>query len=138
MGLDVELLENSFAAVAPQGDELVETFYRNLFADFPGVKPLFGEADMGEQKKKLLAALKLTVANLRRPETLTSVLENLGSRHVDYGALEEHYPAVGQTLLKSLKEVAGDLWTDGLNDAWAEAYGEITKIMLAGAVQPTG
>ncbi|MCA9218051.1 MAG: hypothetical protein KDB27_33500 [Planctomycetales bacterium] len=138
MGLKVDLLEQSFAAVAPQGDKLTATFYRNLFNDFPEVKPLFANVDMTEQPKKLLASLKLAVDNLRKPEVLVPALENLGLRHVDYGTHEDHYPAVGQTLLKSLAEVAGDLWTEELNDAWAEAYGEITKIMLAGAAQPTG
>ena len=105
MGLKVQLLEESFAVVAPQGEELTDVFYRNLFADFPAVKPLFANVEMGEQRKKLLAALKLTVENLRKPENLVPALENLGLRHVDYGAREEHYPAVGQTLLKSLSEV---------------------------------
>ncbi len=136
MGLQVELLEESFAAISPQGDELTESFYRNLFSDFPEVKPLFAEVDMAEQKKKLLASLKLTIDNLRRPEVLAPALENLGLRHADYGAVEEHYPAVGQTLLKSLGEVAGEAWTEELNDAWAEAYSEITGTMLAGAAQP--
>ncbi len=138
MELKIELLEQSFAAVAPHGDKLTEVFYRNLFTDFPGVKPLFSNVDMAEQKKKLLTSLKLTVENLRRPEILGAALEKLGMRHIGYGALEEHYPAVGQTLLKSLGEVAGDLWTDELNDAWAAAYGEIAETMLAGAAQPTG
>ncbi len=137
MSLKVNLLEESFAAVAPHGDKLTASFYHNLFADFPGVKPLFTEVDLAEQQKKLLASLKLVVENLRRPEVLKPALENLGLRHIDYGAVEEHYPAVGQTLLKSLGEVAGVAWTEELNDAWAEAYGVIAETMLAGAVQPT-
>ena len=108
MGLNVDLLEGSFAAVAPQGDRLVEVFYRNLFEDYPSVVTLFEQVEMADQKKKLLASLKLVVDNLRRPETLQSALKEMGARHLDYGALEAHYPAVGATLLKSLAEVAGD------------------------------
>ncbi len=136
MALKVELLEQSFTAVAPKGDKLVDAFYRNLFADFPQVKPLFEQVEMTDQKKKLLASLKLVVDNLRRPEALVPALESLGSRHVDYGAQEAHYPAVGQTLLKSLSEIAGPIWTAELDNAWAEAYGEIAKIMIAGAAVP--
>ena len=134
MGLNVELLEQSFAAVAPKSDELVETFYRNLFADYPAVMPLFENVEMAEQKKKLLASLKLVVENLRRPETLVPALEQLGSRHTGYGAQEEHYPAVGATLLKSLAETAGDAWNEELNQAWAEAYDAIRTHMLNGAL----
>lgn len=134
MGLQIELLEQSFAAVAPQADRLVSVFYQHLFEDYPAVKSLFDQADMAEQKKKLFASLKLVVENLRRPEVLGPALEQMGARHVDYGAQEAHYPAVGATLLKSLAEVAGDAWTDEMNDAWTEAYGEISKIMLSGAL----
>jgi len=136
MGLNVELLEKSFELVAPQGEALVETFYQHLFEDYPEVKPLFADADMKQQQQKLLASLKLVVENLRRPEDLTTALERLGLRHLDYGATEDHYPAVGATLLKSLAEVAGDAWNDELNEAWSEAYGAISSIMLAGAAAP--
>lgn len=137
MSLNVELLETSFAALAPQGDHLTEVFYDHLFNDYPAVQPLFAGVDMHEQPKKLLASLKLVVENLRRPEVLQPALEQLGLRHVDYGALEAHYPAVGQTLIKSMREVAGDLWNDDLQEAWVEAYGEVASIMLAGAAEAT-
>lgn len=133
MSLNVELLEQSFAAVAPRGDELVETFYRHLFADYPEVKPLFEGTEPSEQQKKLLASLKLVVDNLRKPDVLVSALENLGGRHLEYGAEEAHYPAVGATLLKSLAEIAGELWSPELNQAWADAYGAISEHMLNGA-----
>lgn len=137
MSLNIELLEQSFASVAPKGDELVDTFYRHLFSNFPQVKPLFEHVELAEQKRKLLASLKLVVENLQRPETLTSVLEKLGARHVLYGAKKEHYPAVGETLLKSLSEVAGDAWTDEYEEAWSAAYEDISKSMIAGASIPT-
>ena len=97
MALNVTLLESSFAAIAPRGHQLTEVFYRNLFADYPAVISLFSGVDMGEQRKKLLASLKLAVENLRRPAVLVPALEAMGARHVDYGAREEHYPAVGAT-----------------------------------------
>ena len=133
MALNVALLESSFAAVAPRGQDLTEVFYRNLFADYPAVIPLFSGVDLAEQKKKLLYSLMLTIENLRRPEVLVPALEAMGSRHVDYGAREEHYPAVGATLLKSLAEIAGPAWNDELARAWADAYGAISEHMLHGA-----
>jgi len=136
MTLEIDVLERSFAAVAPRGDELAELFYRNLFTDYPEVQSLFENADMAEQKKKLLASLKLVVENLRRPDVLKPALEQMGARHLEYGAEEAHYPAVGATLLKSLAEIAGDLWTDELSDAWEQAYGAVSEIMLEGAATP--
>lgn len=136
MRINIELLEISFAAVAPAGDELTEVFYDHLLRDFPKVQPMFANSDMASQRKKLLASLKLVVENLRRPEALVPALENLGLRHLDSGTREEHYPAVGQTLLKSLAQIAGPGWTTELNDAWADAYDEVASIMLQSAAQP--
>lgn len=137
MTLQVELLESSFAAVAPRGEDLVNQFYQNLFADYPQVRPLFGTVDLPDQKRKLLASLKLVVDNLRRPEALVPALEQLGARHVDYGAREEHYPAVGATLLKSLSQIAGEAWTPDVERAWTDAYAVVTEHMLNGAAATT-
>ena len=136
MSLNVELLEQSFAAIRPQGERLADNFYRRLFTDFPQVRPLFRHVSMPDQKRKLLASLQLVVENLRRPEALVHALEALGARHVYYGTREEHFPAVGQTLLRSLAEIAGPLWNPEYELAWAEAYGEISRIMLAAAFMP--
>ena len=135
MSLNVELLEQSFAAVAPKGEQLVDTFYRRLFNDYPSVKPMFEKVEMSRQKLMLLASLKLVVDNLRKPDVLVEALEKMGSRHVGYGSLPDHYPAVGATLLASLEEVAGDLWSADLEKAWADAYGVVSETMLAGAAK---
>ena len=41
LGLNVDLLEETFAALAPQGEALVHRFYKELFIRFPNVKPMF-------------------------------------------------------------------------------------------------
>ena len=138
MGLNVELLEQSFKLVAPKGEALVARFYERLFQKYPTVKPLFKHASMAEQKKKLLASLVLVIQNLRRPDKLTEVLQTLGARHVDYGAQPAHYEAVGENLLAVLAEFAGPSWTPAVKQAWTEAYGAITTIMLQGAARHHG
>ena len=133
MALNVELLESSFQLVAPKGEELVSRFYERLFKKYPAVKPLFKKTSIKEQKKKLLASLVLVIQNIRRPEKLTPVLQDMGARHVGYGVQPAHYDAVGENLLAVLGEVAGSAWTPQVKQAWTEAYGAIKTIMLAGA-----
>jgi len=128
--LDVETLETSFALIAPQAERLVERFYEELFAAYPAVQPLFANADMTTQQGKLLASLKLVIANLRKPGTLLPALQELGRRHEGYGAQAEHYPAVAATLLTVMAEVAGEHWTTQVRDAWANALGVIAEAML--------
>jgi hemoglobin-like flavoprotein len=133
MTLQIDLLEESFALVVPRAQELADTFYERLFADYPDIKPLFRHTNLREQKRMLLASLVLIVNNLRKPDVLTPILEELGMRHVNYGVRDEHYPAVGRTLLKSLETVAGHAWNASLEAAWSEAFEEISRRMLHGA-----
>ncbi|MEM6254062.1 MAG: globin family protein [Cyanobacteria bacterium P01_D01_bin.156] len=133
MSLNVELLEQSFELVKPKADEFVGSFYNNLFTDYPAAKPLFEHSDMGKQQQMLKGALVMVIENLRKPEALSKALKGLGARHVKYGALPEHYPLVGNSLLKTLEQYAGSAWTSELKEAWTGAYGAITELMLEGA-----
>ena len=133
MHLNIDALEASFDQVAPQGDELVELFYERLFAVAPAVRPLFAGTDFRRQKGMLLAALVLLRKSLRYLDAVTPTLRHLGSRHVRYGALPEHYPVVGQALIASMAEIAGDAWTLEYELAWTEAYAVVSGAMLDGA-----
>ena len=133
MSLQVELLEESFEAVKPQANEFANSFYHNLFATYPEAQPLFATTKMAEQKKKLLASLVLVVENLKNPDVLSGSLKGLGARHVKYGALPEHYPLVGNSLLMTFEQYLKEKWTPEVKQAWVDAYGAITEIMLDGA-----
>ena len=135
MGLDIALLEKSFQAVAPKGEQLAVRFYERLFQKYPAVRPLFAKANIKRQQKKLLSALVLVIGNLRKPDKLKPVLLDLGAKHVGYGAEPAHYVAVGENLLAVLEEFAGPSWTNEVRQAWVEAYDLIKQIMLEGAEQ---
>jgi hemoglobin-like flavoprotein len=136
MTLEIELLESSFQAIAPQGEAFVTAFYERLFTSFPQTRAFFASTDMKEQRKKLLGALALVIQNLRKPEVLTSALKGLGQRHVAYGVRPEHYPIVGAILLETFADLLEERWTPAYHAAWAEAYEAVCTIMLEGADVP--
>jgi hemoglobin-like flavoprotein len=136
MSLNVELLESSFSQIKDRETEFTEYFYTNLLNDYPEIKPLFNNIHMAEQQKKLFQSLVLTVDNLSKPEVLTSALQGLGTRHVKYGVLPEHYPMVGSSLLKTFAICLKEAWTPNIEQSWIEAYGAITQLMLDGAEYP--
>ncbi len=138
MALDVEKLEESFDLVAPQGDELMRAFYDKLFEAAPDVRPLFVDVDMDRQRQALLNMLLVVRESLRDLEDIVPDLEELGARHVEYGAKPEHYPYVGQALIGAMQQVAGDAWNPEYTDAWQEAYGVVQGVMLQGAGAPAG
>jgi hemoglobin-like flavoprotein len=131
--LDVDALETSFDLVAPRGDELLDTFYTRLFAAAPSVEPLFAGTDLPEQKKMLLATLVLLRRSLRDLGAIVPKLRELGRKRVAYGAKPEHYPVVGEVLIASMAEVAGDAWRPEHQRAWSRAIDVVAGAMLEGA-----
>ncbi|MCH7652915.1 MAG: flavohemoprotein [Chloroflexi bacterium] len=129
--MKVELLEQSFAKVTPRGDEFVESFYNRLFDMYPEAKAMFAKTDMKIQKKKLLESLVLVVNNLRKPDVLGPALANLGKRHKELGAEQEHYAMVGEALLGTFEEYLEDDWTPELESAWTDAYAAVVAGMTA-------
>lgn len=132
---EIKLVEDSFAALAPQGAQLATRFYERLFEQYPAAAPLFDGVSLAGQEKKLLASLVLLVQNLHKPEVLKDYLMGLGARHVHYGVTEKHYPMVTETLLAVMEEFAGDLWTPDVQQAWENTLNTVVTIMLD-AYQP--
>lgn len=135
MAIEVETLEESFDLVAPQGDELIRTFYDRLFETAPAVKPLFEKVDMERQRQALLNMLLVLRESLHDLDDIVPDLEDLGERHVEYGAESAHYPVVGEVLIGAMAEVAGDRWKPEYTAAWQEAYGVVQNVMLSGAAK---
>jgi len=133
MPLDLEALETSFDLVAPRGDELMDTFYGRLLTAAPVVRPLFAGTDLRRQKAMLLGTLVLLRKSLRDLDALVPKLRELGARHVAYGAEPEHYPVVGQVLIGSMADIAGDEWRPEYGRAWAAAFDLVAGAMLDGA-----
>ena len=133
MPLDIDALETSFDLIAPRGDELTDIFYTRLFAAAPSVEPLFAGTDLRRQKAMLLATLVLLRKSLRDLGAIVPKLHELGARHLAYGAAPEHYPVVGEALIASMAEVAGDAWRVEYAQAWATAFAVVAGAMLEGA-----
>ena len=69
------LVQDSFGLVAPIASTAAALFYQRLFEIDPTLRPMF-KGDIGEQGKKLMQALALTVKSLDRPEALMPVLQD--------------------------------------------------------------
>jgi len=128
--IDIELLETSLELVKARAGDFLESFYQNLFTDYPLTQTLFEHSDMKKQKIMLLNLLAFTVSNLRSPERLDETLRNLGDRHVGYGAIAEYYDFFGQSLLKTFAQYLGPQWTPETQRAWQQAYEAIYTRML--------
>ena len=128
----INLVQESFAKVAPISEQAATLFYDRLFEVAPAVKVMF-PADMTEQRKKLMATLAVVVNGLSNLESVLPAASALAKRHVNYGARPEHYPVVGGALLWTLEKGLGEAWTVDVADAWTAAYGTLSGYMISEA-----
>jgi hemoglobin-like flavoprotein len=128
----VNLVQQSFAKVAPISEQAAVLFYNRLFEIAPSVKSMF-PTDMTEQRKKLMATLAVVVGGLSNLQSILPAASALASRHVSYGAKPEHYPVVGSALLWTLEKGLGEAWTPEVADAWTAAYGTLSGFMISEA-----
>jgi nitric oxide dioxygenase len=128
----VELVQQSFAKVAPISEQAAVLFYNRLFEVAPSVKAMF-PADMTEQRKKLMATLAIVVNGLGHLESVLPAASALAKRHVSYGARSEHYSVVGGALLWTLEKGLGKAWTPETAAAWTAAYTTLSGYMISEA-----
>lgn len=129
----ITLIKQSWEKVIPIADFASGLFYERLFESSPHLRPLFKNADMQAQRKKLVKAINMVVISLERIDTLLPTLRDLGSRHVAYGVEDRHYEEVGAALLWTLEAGLKDDWNEALAEAWARAYYIIAGVMILGA-----
>ena len=130
----IELVQKTFAVVAPIADDAAALFYRRLFEIDPRLEPMF-KGNMAVQRRKLMVMLSAAVKGLPRLDRLVPVLEDLGRRHAHYGVEDRHYETVGEALLWTLEKGLGPEFTPEVREAWTSVYGIVASTMKAGAAQ---
>ncbi|OCK54266.1 hemin receptor [Bradyrhizobium sp. LMTR 3] len=136
MPTQINLVQESFAKVAPISEQAAIIFYDRLFEVAPTVKAMF-PVDMKEQRKKLVTTLAVVVNGLGNLESVLPAASALAKRHVSYGAKAEHYPVVGGALLWTLEKGLGAAWTPDVAAAWTAAYTTLSGYMISEAYGST-
>lgn len=125
---DKQLVQESFAKVAPIAEQAAALFYQNLFDRDPSLKELF-RGDMVAQGRKLMQMITAAVKGLDRLDGLVPVVQDLGRRHVKYGVLPQHYDTVGAALIETLATGLGPAFTPEVRKAWLVVYGVLATTM---------
>jgi len=130
--VDVARLKQSWQLVAAHGDQVPLYFYSSLFLSHPETRQMF-PTDMAGQRDRLVTALGHVVSHVDQVDQLVGFLQSLGADHRKFAVRAEHYPAVGEALLATLRHFLADQWTDELAQDWAGAYGLVAQVMTEGA-----
>jgi len=125
----IDLVQSSFAKVAPIAETAAGLFYGRLFDIAPEVNPLF-RGDMKEQGRKLMTTLAVVVNGLKTPEIILPAAKALAVKHVGYGVSPEHYVPVGAALIWTLEQGLGDDFSPETRDAWTAAYTLLSGVMI--------
>lgn len=129
--MDAQLLKQSFTQIVPRKDAFARSFYQRLFNQYPETIPLFASVDMDRQEKALMATLGAVVSGLAAGDDVSPAVRALGKRHQGYGVLPDHFDAVGQSLLATLREFLDTSWTQDHETSWGEAYVTLATLMKA-------
>ncbi|MDF1803958.1 globin family protein [Thalassovita sp.] len=130
--VQIQLVQDSFAKVAPIKAQAAEIFYARLFDIAPEVKPYF-KGNMSDQGMKLMTTLGVVVNGLRDLEKIVPVAQQLAVKHVDYGVRPQDYGSVGEALIYTLETGLGDAFTPEVKTAWGAAYTTLSSVMIDAA-----
>ncbi len=130
--MDVSRLKRSWSLVAAHGDQVPLYFYSTLFLAYPETRQMF-PTNMAGQRDRLVTALGHIVSQVDQVDQLAGYLQGLGADHRKFGVQAEHYPAVGEALVATLRHFLGDQWTEELAQDWTAAYGLVSKVMTEAA-----
>lgn len=128
----IDIVKSTAPILQQHGETLTKHFYQRMFSHNPEVGPFFNPANQAEgtQQRALAGAICAYAANIDNLEVLGGAVELIANKHASLMIKPEHYPIVGENLLASIKEVLGDGATDDIINAWAEAYGFLTDILV--------
>jgi NAD(P)H-flavin reductase/hemoglobin-like flavoprotein len=126
----------SMALIPATPQKVAGDFYGYLFAANPRLRAMF-PPQMNDQNERLFGALVRITELLDDAGQLTGYLTQLGADHRKYDVQPEHYDAVGQALLRTLRRhVPG--WGQDQEDAWTAAFRTAAALMINGAATAPG
>jgi hemoglobin-like flavoprotein len=137
--ITIRHLRESVALLPMENSAAATEFYRRLFELAPEVRPMFNR-EIGLQSKKFSDMLAWIIANLERPDELSSEMRALGARHGGYGVKIDQYAPIGSALMWMFQHTLGDRFTTEMEEAWLEFYAFLSFEMERGAREaaPTG
>lgn len=115
------------------GEALTTHFYRLMLEEHPEVRPLFNPAHQasGAQPRALAQAVLRYARHIDELEQLGELVTRIVHKHVALQIQPEHYPIVGQCLLRAIREVLGaEIATDEVLAAWAAAYEQLAGLLI--------
>ncbi|MGB6408153.1 MAG: NO-inducible flavohemoprotein [Planococcus donghaensis] len=126
------IIKSTVPVLEQHGAAITTVFYKNLFEAHPELLNIFNHANQkkGRQQAALANTVYAAAVHIDNLEAILPAVVQIANKHVSLGVKPEHYPIVGDFLLKAIKEVLGDAATEDIMNAWEEAYGVIADAFI--------
>lgn len=127
-----EIIKSTAPILEVKGTEITTRFYEMLFQNHPELLNIFNQSNQktGRQQSALANSIVAAAYNIDQLEEILPVVKQIAHKHRSLGVLPEHYPIVGENLLKAIKEVLSEAATEDILNAWADAYQVIADVFI--------
>jgi NAD(P)H-flavin reductase/hemoglobin-like flavoprotein len=127
---DRRLVKASFAFLASEPQQAMETMYARLFTANPELRTLFPFA-MTDTRAAVFGMLTRLVEGLDNLPATEQALTSLAADHRKYGVISKHIQPFFAALVETAQDCAGPHWSTETSSAWQAAIDYFETVMSA-------
>ncbi|HCY6311756.1 TPA: nitric oxide dioxygenase [Staphylococcus aureus] len=127
-----DIIKQTVPLLKEKGTEITSIFYPKMFKAHPELLNMFNQTNQkrGMQSSALAQAVMAAAVNIDNLSVIKPVIMPVAYKHCALQVYAEHYPIVGENLLKAIQDVTGLEEHDSVIQAWAKAYGVIADVFI--------
>ncbi|HFL7040324.1 TPA: globin domain-containing protein [Staphylococcus aureus] len=127
-----DIIKQTVPLLKEKGTEITSIFYPKMFKAHPELLNMFNQTNQkrGMQSSALAQAVMAAAVNIDNLSVIKPVIMPVAYKHCALQVYAEHYPIVGENLLKAIQNVTGLEEHDPVIQAWAKAYGVIADVFI--------
>ncbi|EWJ60899.1 nitric oxide dioxygenase [Staphylococcus aureus H22632] len=127
-----DIIKQTVPLLKEKGTEITSIFYPKMFKAHPELLNMFNQTNQkrGMQSSALAQAVMAAAVNIDNLSVIKPVIMPVAYKHCALQVYAEHYPIVGENLLKAIQDVTGLEDHDPVIQAWAKAYGVIADVFI--------
>ncbi|CAC6037736.1 Flavohemoprotein (Hemoglobin-like protein) (Flavohemoglobin) (Nitric oxide dioxygenase) [Staphylococcus aureus] len=127
-----DIIKQTVPLLKEKGTEITSIFYPKMFKAHPELLNMFNQTNQkrGMQSSALAQAVMAAAVNIDNLSVIKPVIMPVAYKHCALQVYAEHYPIVGENLLKAIQDVTGLEEHDPVIQAWTKAYGVIADVFI--------
>jgi len=122
--MNKQLLTEVWSNLAGQRIEMVEAFYRNLFARYPQYEEFF-PTNIDHQMDLMVEVMSTVINFSDQINIIRPYLVRVGVAHRHYSLTPQDFRNFSQVFIDTLGEVCGDQWQAQHQQAFEETFDDV-------------